>query len=165
MSKPRPMVVHVNSKGKKQYKLQELIYSQDSYVFIPIDGKMKTDFFNKGFIDGRKRPKRLEMSYDSCPSTKEILAFSSIEYSDKISNQMLTGVVPLNHTFLISTREADRFLSHVCQLCEYYGEPNCFRADFLCAHDDRDKYRDSTWFSLKKEASIERKQHAFPVMG
>jgi hypothetical protein len=165
MPKPKPVEVHVNSKGKKQNKLQELIHSQKGYVFLPIDGKMKTDLFNKGHLDGRKEPFRLERMYDSCSGTKEVLAFSSTDFTDKISNLQLTGVVPLDKTFLISTGEADRFLSTVCENCEYAGMPNCFLQDFRCTEVDREKYRDGAWFELKKDRVRERKQLAFPFKG
>jgi hypothetical protein len=165
MPKPRPVEIHVNSKGKKQYKLQELIHSQKGYVFVPIDGKMKTDLFNKGLLDGRKHPVRLERTYDSCSGTKEVLAFSSTDFSDKISNLQLTGVVPLDQTFLVPTGEADRFLSTICEDCEYLGMHDCFLRDFRCTEIDREKYCDGAWFELKKDLRKERKRLAFPVKG
>jgi hypothetical protein len=165
MPKPRPVEVHVNSKGKKQYKLQELVHSQKGYVFLPIDGKLKTNLFNKGMLDGRKHPIRIEQTYDSCTGAKDVLCFSSIEFANKICNQQLTGVVPLDQTFIISTGEADRFLSTICENCEYLGIRDCFLRDFRCTEVDREKYSDGAWFELKKEFRTDRKRIAFPLKG
>lgn len=165
MPKPRPIQLHVNSTGKKQNKLQELIHSQKGFVFLPINGRLKTAIYNKGFVDGRKHPILLEQTYESCSSTDEVIAFSSIHFAQVISNLQLTGVVPLDQTFLISTSEANRFLSSVCEECEYLGEPDCFRRDFRCAEIDRDKYRDGAWFELIKELRKERKRFVFPAKG
>ncbi|MDH6674949.1 hypothetical protein M2277_005648 [Paenibacillus sp. LBL] len=165
MPKPRPIQVHVNSTGKKQNKLQELIHSQQGFVFLPLNGKLKTAIYNKGFIDGRKQPIRIEHSYESCSGTVNVLAFSSIDFSHKINGRQITGVVPLDRTFLISANEADRFISSVCEMCDYLGDPDCFRRDFRCSEIDRDKYRDGAWFELKQELRKERKRFAFPVKG
>ena len=166
MAKPRPAFIHVNSTGKKKYKLQELMHSQKGYVFIPIDGNKKTDLFNKGYLDGRKQPIPLEPTYESCSrAAVGVIAFSSTEFADKINFTQLTGVIPLDRTFLITIREADHFLSSVCEDCEYFGMPDCFRKDFPCAEEDREKYRDTTWFELKRESQKERKRLAFPMKG
>lgn len=162
MPKARPIEVHVNSMGKKKYKFQELIHSRKGYSFVAIDGKQKTELFRKGYLDGRKKPVHLESTYDSCSGTKEVIVFSSSEYATKINRSQLIGVVPLNQTFLISTREADRFIKLSCEECEHYGTRSCYRQGFRCAEDDREKYRDSTWFTLKKDARKERKRLAFP---
>ena len=74
----------------------------------------------------------------------------------------LIGNIPLNRTFLLFCREVERFTKSVCQDCEYYGTPDCFRNEFRCAEDDRDKYREDSWFSLQREVKKERKRLAFP---
>ncbi|MDN4067518.1 hypothetical protein QYF50_06385 [Paenibacillus vini] len=165
MPKPRPIEVHVNSSGKKKYKLQELIHSSNGFAFLPIDGKKKTDLFNKGFLDGRKQPVPLEPTYESCSGTNEVLAFSIKNFSDKVKNLYLVGVVPLDQTYLINSHESDRFLASFCSECEYSGMHNCFSNDFPCADADREKYKDGSWFELKKEVRKERKSFAFPVKG
>lgn len=162
LSKPKPVPVHVNSTGKKKYKMQELIHSSAGYVFIPLNGRLKTDLFNKGYVDGRKLSVVLEQSYEDCAGVSEVLAFSSTEFSHKINNRELIGNIPLNRTFLLFCHEVERFTKSVCQDCEYYGTPDCFRNEFRCAEDDRDKYREDSWFSLQREAKKERKRLAFP---
>lgn len=162
MSKLTPVPVHVNSTGKKKYKMQELIHSQTGYVFIPLNGKLKTDIYNKGYVEGSTLSVALERSYEDCSGVTEVLAFSSSEFPHKINNQDLVGNIPLNRTFLLFCREVERFTKTVCQDCEYYGITDCFRNDFKCAEDDRNKYREDSWFALQREVRKERKRLAFP---
>ncbi|WP_336788370.1 hypothetical protein [Paenibacillus sp. MMO-177] len=166
MPKPRPLEVHVNSKGKKYLKLQELIHAEDTHFFLPVDAPRKTDLFNKGFLDGRKAPIPLKTSYAESHEERFVLA---IEKGSVISNldrqNRFYGLVSLEKTFLIEVREADRFIENICMECEYYGEAGCFQNDFKCAVEDRDRFRDSPHFEALKEKREERKRQTFPVTG
>lgn len=166
MPKSRPVEVHVNSRGRKHLKLQELLHSEEGHVFIPVDAALKTDLLNKGFLDGRKRPIQFNLSYDSSNEERFVLAVEKGIVQGKLDDQnRFYGLVPLDKTFLIHVREADHFIENVCMDCEFYGEAGCFKNDFACAEEDRDRFSDSPHFETLKEIRQERKSQTFPVTG
>ncbi|MFC5402315.1 hypothetical protein [Cohnella soli] len=166
MPKSRPVEVHVNSRGRKHLKLQELLHSEGTHVYLSVDAKRKTDLFNKGFMDGRKRPVQLQSSYEECREEKFVFAIEKGIVEDKLDDQFrFSGLVSLDKTFLINVREADQFIENVCMDCEYFGEAGCFRNDFACAEEDRDRFRDSPHFEALKEKRQERRLQTFPLMG
>jgi hypothetical protein len=166
MLKSRPVEVHVNSRGKKNLKLQELLHSEEDHLFLPVDAVLKTDLFNKGFLDGRKRPIQFKPSYDTSHEEQFVLAVEKLIIQDKLDDQnRFYGLVSLEKTFLINVREADHFIENVCMDCEFYGEAGCFRNEFACAEEDRDRFRDSPHFESLKEIRQDRKRQTIPVTG
>lgn len=166
MPKSRPIEVHVNSRGRKYLKLQQLLHSDDEHVFLPVDAKLKTDLFNKGFLDGRKRPIQMQPSYDTSNEETFVLAIDKGAVQKNMDGQFrFFGLVPLEKTYLIQVHEADQFLKNVCMDCEFHGESNCFKNEFTCGKEDRDHFRDSPHFETLKEIRGERKRQTFPIMG
>ncbi|GAA0854183.1 hypothetical protein ABER99_20645 [Paenibacillus glucanolyticus] len=163
MSRPRPIEVHVNSKGKKHHIFQKLIHADSEYIFIPVDGKLKTDFFNKGLLDGRKKHLPFFTSLSDCESQWAIVIPHQL-VNGQLVNRCFAGVLSLEVTYIIRIKEANAFLENVCMTCEYYGSPQCYlKASFDCGVEDRDRYRDGSWLELQKEIRMERKRLAFPV--
>jgi len=166
MAKPRPIELHVNSMGaKKHLKLQEMIHDEVGYFFIPIDGRRKTDLYNKGLLDGRKGAIPLFSSFTECSYIHEaVLAIPRGVISSYLSPKGdFIGVIQLDRTYLIDTREANRFIKEVCFECEYMGTPQCFKKDYRCAEEDRDKYRDTPYRIRQQEIrKARRKRTPFP---
>lgn len=166
MPKPRPIELHVNSFGTKHLKLQEMIHDEEGYLFLPIDGRRKTDLYNKGLLDGRKAAIPLYSTYSECSDLQDAI----IAVPREAVNSNLTlkgefiGVIQLNRTYLIDTREANRFIQDYCNECEYVGTPQCFRElEFDCAEEDRDKYRDTPYLMRQQEIRrARRKRMLFP---
>jgi hypothetical protein len=143
MPKPRPVEVHPHSMGAKRLKLQEMIHDEEAYYFIGLDGSTKTDLYNKGFLDGRKRPVQLHPYYEDCNNSTWVLALKRKVVRDKVQADNFVSILPLNETFVIVTREAERFKERYCQDCEFAGSSKCFlEADFDCAEEERDSYKD-----------------------
>lgn len=167
MAKPRPVELHVNSKGaKKHQKLQELIHEEERFLFLPIDGQLKTDLYNKGLLDGRKRAFKLYETYSECSDLETaVIAISREAISTQLTlNNRFTGVIQLDQTFLIDTREANRFIEEFCNECEFVGTPQCFmKIGYDCADEDRDKYRDTPYLMRQQEIRRARRKHTpFP---
>lgn len=165
MAKPRPIELHVNSKGFKHQKLQELIHDEDKYLFLPIDGQRKTDLYNKGLLDGRKKAIQLFTTYSECSDlASAIIAIPRKPWSSQITKSgAFIGVIQLDQTFLIDTREANRFIEQYCYECEFIGEPLCFKQGYNCADEDRDKYRDTPYLLRQQEIrKARRKRTPFP---
>lgn len=166
MPKSRPVEVHVNSRGRKHMKLQELLHSENTYLFLSVDATYKTTLFNKGFLDGRKHPVQLQASYEESHDECFVLAVERGLVQNKLDAQnQFFGILPLERTFLIDSREADQFIENVCMDCEFYGEAGCYSNNFTCAEEDRDRYRDSPHFEALKETRQERRRQTFPVTG
>lgn len=166
MPKSRPLEVHVNSKGRKRLKLQELLHSDGDHVFLAVDPKMKTDLFNKGALDGRKHSIQLQSTYDASNEASFLLAVEREAVQGKIDCQLrFFGFVPLDKTYLINVHEADHFYKTVCMDCEFLGDTGCFRNDFACGEEDREQFRDTPHFERLKEIRGDRKRQTFPVTG
>ncbi|MGV2886069.1 hypothetical protein [Paenibacillus taichungensis] len=168
MAKPRPIELHVNSKGaKKHQKLQELIHDEDKHLFLPIDGRRKTDLYNKGLMDGRKEAIPLYTSYSECSDLHAaVIAIPRETISSFLTpKDEFIGVIQLDRTFLIDTREANRFIQDFCNECEYVGTPQCFKElDYDCAEEDRDKYSDTPYLMRQQEIrKARRKRTPFPA--
>lgn len=160
MPKSRPVEVHQNSRGKKHHKLQEIIHSEDGYWFLLLDGSLKTDYYNKGFVDARKRTLKLERRYLDCDPGSWILAFEREKVKDKVINESFIGCIPLELGYLIDFKEAYKFYESVCELCDLCGTPKCFEIAENCGSEDRDRYRDYSHFEYQKELQKERKRKA-----
>jgi hypothetical protein len=169
LPKPRPIEVHVNSKGtKKHHKFQELIHDEDNFLFLPLDGRLKTDLYNKGLLDGRKRAVAMKRSFADCEEAVFALAVARDVISGQLtSKDEFVGCVSLDKTYLIVTREANRFIQNYCLECEQYGTPQCFKElDYDCAEEDRDRYRDTPYLMQQQEIrKARRKRTPFPVTG
>ncbi|KJD43310.1 hypothetical protein [Paenibacillus terrae] len=163
MGRPKPIEVHVNSKGSKHLVFQELLHAEDGYAFIPVDGRYKTDLYNQGLLDGRKRAVHFFSTLFECESPWVlILPFQTAEES--LINCSFFGVVSLDQTYIVNMREAVTFLNNVCMQCEVYGTDKCyFSLSFDCGKDDREQYRDSAWFEMQREIRRKRKERVFPV--
>lgn len=163
MGRPQPIDVHPNSKGKKHLKFQELLHAEEGYAFIPIDGKQKTDLYNKGLLDGRKREIPFFSALTYCESPWSIVVPLPLIVGKTVNNTFV-GVLSLDQTYLVKLSEANAFNENVCMTCESFGTEKCFMmADFDCGVDDREQYRDTSWFEMQKEIRKHRKQKAFPA--
>ncbi|KQN96816.1 hypothetical protein [Paenibacillus sp. Leaf72] len=163
MTKPRPIELHVNSFAKNKYlKFQEIIHSENQYYFCEMDGKKKTEFFNRGLIDGRRHGLLLKGGFFHCENVLGVLAIKRCDVDSYINEGLFTGVISLDKTYLIQAREADSFIQNYCLDCEVYGEAACY-ANFACGEEDRDRFKESSWFELQKAKRKERKSNiAFP---
>lgn len=151
----RPIEVHVNSLGKKHHIFQEILHAEKGYAYVPVDGPMKNKLYNKGFLDGRKKAVPFYKSLFECES-QWALVFPVPEKEG--NSQHYIGIISLNKTYLISIQEAERFLQNVCMNCECYGISKCYlSSSFDCGRDDRDQYRDGSWFEMQKEIRRNRK--------
>lgn len=143
-----------------------MLHSDNGYVFLAVSPKLKTDLYNKGALDGRKRPVQLLPSYDFFNETASFLAVSREIAREKMNDQFLfSGYLSLDKMYLIDSREADKFYMSVCMDCEYYGETNCFENEFRCGEEDRERYRDTSHFESLKDIRRERKPKTLPVTG
>ncbi|WP_240416513.1 hypothetical protein [Paenibacillus periandrae] len=163
MGRPRPIEVHSNSKGKKHLVFQELIHAEEGYAYIPVDGSFKTDLFNKGLLDGRKKAIKFNRSLSECESLW-VLVLPLQLFEANLTNKSFVGVISLDRTYLVRMKEAGAFIKNVCMTCEEYGTHNCYLSlSFDCGEDDREQYRDGSHFEFQKEIRRNRKQKAFPV--
>lgn len=171
MAKPVPSKLHVNSFGVKKGLLQDIIHSEEGFYFLPLDSKQKTDIYNKGTLDGTKKPIQMYAQYEALPfgDHHSVLVVRSNEI--ELTNAMqFKGRISLDKLYVISVQEVDTFINSVCFECERYGESNCaLQTNYFCAEEDRDRFRDSTWFSVQNEKRQQRKlrreskRTAFPV--
>lgn len=163
MPKPRPVEVHQNSRGKKYLKLQELIYSEGAYWYLPVNGSLKTDYYNKGLVDARKQALKLEGRYTDCEPMRWVFVFEREKIKDKVLNESLMGCIPLDLVYVIDSKEVNNFYESVCQYCDLCGTPKCYeKIDIDCGSEDRDRYRDSSHFEYQKELRKARKKKPFP---
>ncbi|QNR65101.1 hypothetical protein IAQ67_14330 [Paenibacillus peoriae] len=163
MGRDRPIEVHVNSKGSKHHVFQELMHAEDAYAFIPVDGRYKTDIYNQGLLDGRTRAVNFFSTLFECESPW-VLVLPLQTAKGNLNNNSFVGVVSLAQTYIVRMREAVTFLNNVCMSCGEYGSAKCYLSlTFDCGEDDREQYRDSSWFEMQKEIRRKRKDRVFPV--
>ncbi|WP_103108560.1 hypothetical protein [Brevibacillus reuszeri] len=158
----KPIIVHVNSFGKKRGKFQEIIHSQDEYSFIPLDSRRKTMYFARKLVDGTKESIQLYPDFESSlrEDTKSVLAIEKSKIKEYTTNGLfLSGRVSIQHFHLIEVAEAQRFIRDYCFDCGHLGEPQCAQTlQWHCAEEDRERYQDSAWFEIQKELRKQRKE-------
>lgn len=163
MAKPRPLEVHVNSKGaRKHLMLQELIHDEEQYLFLPLSGHFKTDLYNKGFLDGRKEVVQLYQTYSECSDMQPaVLSMSrGLVNQDLGKNNEFSGIIRLDKTFLIHTLEANRFIQNYCMDCECIGMEKCYKQlEYDCGEEDRERYRDTPNLMRQQEIRKSRRKH------
>ncbi|SEB27660.1 hypothetical protein [Paenibacillus sp. 276b] len=165
MPKPKPIVLHVNSKGRKKHLMfQKIISGSMDCFFLSMNGHLKTAIYNRGFLDGRKHSIQLEDEFPLYVEAKSILILPKDDLKDGvISGTSFIGVLSLDMLFVIDNQEATTFFEVECDSCEFYGSHACFK-NYDCADEDRARYKDSSWFEHIKFHKKELKRgKAFPV--
>ncbi|KGP81942.1 MULTISPECIES: hypothetical protein [Paenibacillus] len=163
MPKAKLVSVHVNSKGRLQLLFQKIISGTEKFYFVPLDGKLKTAIYNRGFLDGRKRKLKCDRDVP-LGVAKHILVIPGALLNDDNFQQgdWFVGTLSLELLYMMSNDEAARFIENECSNCEYQGQPSCFNL-YQCYEDDRDQYMDSPWFDVLRTIRKERKRSkAFP---
>ncbi|OMF66937.1 hypothetical protein [Paenibacillus glucanolyticus] len=164
MPKAKPVSVHVNSKGRLKLLFQKIIAGAELFYFVPMDGKLKTAMYNRGFLDGRSK-RKVKCDRDlPLGVAKHILVIPATLLNDDNFQQggWFVGTLSLELLYMMNNDEAARFLESECSNCEYQGQSGCFNF-YQCYDDDRDKYKDTPWFDVLRSIRQERKRSkAFP---
>lgn len=168
MARPQPKQVHVNSFGKKHHLMQRFIHESSEYYYVSLSGTDKTILYSKLLLDGRKRPVTVSESLESCDDDW-VLVFprSSIPGQSILKDGLFVGYLSLDKTYIIRLSEAQNFQTQFCFECEMYQMESCYaKLDYDCGAEDRERYRDTSWFEIQSEIRAERerkKKPAFPV--
>ena len=137
--KSTPSIIHVRSKGKKSNIFQKIIRSENYYL-VPLTGEIKTDLFNKGIVDGRKKPIQLYIErtdFSRFYSFKWILAIEKHLIDAYVSADMkFTYKLALSKTYLLYTNEINLVEEKWCPLCEECG----VNEDYLCSKVPRKEF-------------------------
>jgi hypothetical protein len=135
------------SKGTKKFIFQDIIKNTDKYYYLLLDGKMKTNLYNKGVLDGAKKPLPLfEYRMDLVPEEKWILAIPKFSvHSDMINEneKYFVGRIGIVKTYILKSNSIGTFLEYSCSLteCQYDGKKDCFNLnEFDCSLPNRKRH-------------------------
>lgn len=158
MGKPRPTEVHPYSKGVNKFLFHDIVINNHAYHYILMDGKQKTDAYNKGSINGMKKPVPLytfssyvedkEPSKENQRNTKEkwLLAIPKEVVSSRMIDEkksLFVGKVGVVKTYLLKMHNIETFLEYNCTLreCPYQGAEDCFKKNpFDCSSPNRKRH-------------------------
>lgn len=138
-NRPTPVEVHVRSKGKKKNIFQKILRSGEYYI-LPLTGEMKTNLYNKGILDGRKKPIRLHEETEDFSRFyrfKWLLGVRKSDVEAYLTDQLLfTYKLDITRTFLIYTHEISLIEERWCPWCEECG----VNGNYFCSTIPRQEF-------------------------